>query len=197
MSQNTLHKAGSPLSAEELEREKTRKSYRKERRKKRDKLGEIKELNITAMMDMMTIILVFLLKSYISSSSSITLKEENLAIPRSTIKTQPQDNINITISLVDVTVNDKEVCKVINGNIPNEYREGGKDSMLISPILRVLKKEVEKQKYIAKYNPKAEFDGKMNLIADKRVPYRTILEVLYTAGQVELGQYKLMVLKNE
>jgi hypothetical protein len=29
------------------------------------------------------------------------------------------------------------------------------------------------------------------------VPYRTLMEVLYTAGQAELGEYKFMVLKSD
>ncbi len=50
-------------SPEQLRREKESRAYRKARRKQREAEGEIRELNIVAMMDMMTIILVFLLKS--------------------------------------------------------------------------------------------------------------------------------------
>ena len=157
-----------PEQLVELDHEKERKRFRKARRVKRDRAGEIKELNITAMMDMMTIILVFLLKSY---------------------------NINLTITLNQVAVNDKAACPVVNGAIPNDYREG--NGRLISPVFDSLGKEVEKQKYIAKFNPKQPFTGKVNIIADKRIPYHTILDVLYTAGQAELGQYKLMALTSE
>ncbi len=44
-----------------------RKAMARKKRKEREAEGEIKELNITAMMDMMTIILVFLIKSYSAS----------------------------------------------------------------------------------------------------------------------------------
>jgi biopolymer transport protein ExbD len=56
---------------------------------------------------------------------------------------------------------------------------------------------VDKQKYIAQYNQDAPFTGRVNVVADKKVPYRTLMEVLYTAGQAELGEYKFMVLKGE
>jgi len=199
MVDDNLNQPPSPsptLSAEQLaqaEREKESKRYRKARRVKRDREGEIKELNITAMMDMMTIILVFLLKSYMTSSSAVTMTED-LKIPRSTTLVKPQDNINLTITLNQVAVNDKAACPVVNGSIPNDYREGG---MLIGPVFDALTKEVEKQKYIAKFNPKQPFTGKVNIISDKRVPYHTILDVLYTAGQAELGQYKFMALTSE
>ena len=42
----------------------------------------IKDLNITPMMDMMTIILVFLLKSFSSTTSTITF-DQNLQVPKS------------------------------------------------------------------------------------------------------------------
>ena len=54
--------------AEDVQRMRFRKALARKKRKEREAAGEIKELNITAMMDMMTIILVFLLKSYAASS---------------------------------------------------------------------------------------------------------------------------------
>jgi biopolymer transport protein ExbD len=145
----------------------------------------------------MTIILVFLLKSYSASSLSVNLSEE-LKLPPSTTQVQPQDNINVTISLKEVAVNDKATVKVENGVIPAGYKEEGRaDSFYVGAVYDALKKEVDKQKYIAQYNVRAPFTGRVNVIADKRVPYRTLMEVLYTAGQAELGEYKFMVLKNE
>ncbi len=53
-----------------------RKALARKKRKEREAAGEIHELNITAMMDMMTIILVFLLKSYAASAISLTQSED-------------------------------------------------------------------------------------------------------------------------
>ncbi|MEK7704624.1 MAG: biopolymer transporter ExbD [Myxococcota bacterium] len=171
--------------------------YRKERRKARERAGEIKELNITAMMDMMTIILVFLLKSYTASSINVQMGEE-LTLPQSTTQLQPKENIMITLSVSELSVNDKKVLPVVNGVIAPEYRaDEDANNPLLLPLLDQLEQEVEKAKYIAKYNPAAPFTGQVNIVADRRIPYRTILAVLYTAGQAELGQYKLMAMKNE
>jgi len=185
-----------PLDEEEDE-ERAQRRYRKERRAARARALEIRELNITAMMDMMTIILVFLLKSYTASSLSVQ-QTRDLVIPASTSEAKPQDNVNITVSLAEVTVNDKRVTPVVNGTIPASARAGGDArSPLVQPLLAALQKEVEKQKYIAKYNPAAPFAGRVNVIADKRIPYQTLIAVLYTAGQAELRQYKLLALHGE
>jgi biopolymer transport protein ExbD len=189
--------AAPPADPKLLARLKHERDFRRARRKARARSEEISELNITAMMDMMTIILVFLLKSYSASSLNLNLSDE-LRIPQSTAQVQPQDNVNVTISLREVAVNDHPAVPIEGGLIPASAKEGGKpDSFYVGALHQALKKEVDKQKYIAKYNPTAPFSGRVNVIADRRIPYRTVMDVLYTAGQAELGEYKFMVMKAE
>jgi biopolymer transport protein ExbD len=167
------------------------------RRRGRASLGQVNELNIVAMMDMMTILLIFLLKSYQASSMSVNMTEE-LKLPVSSTQVQPQDNINVTVAMNGVTVNDRLAVKAENGSMPASTKlDGRADAFYVGALYDALKREVDKQKYVAQYNPRAPFMGRVNVVADRRVPYRTIMEVLYTAGQAELGEYKLMVLKSD
>jgi biopolymer transport protein ExbD len=182
---------------EQRRRDKEARDYRRARRKARAAQGEIRELNIVAMMDMMTILLVFLLKSYQASAINVNMGED-LSIPQSTTQLHPQENITVTISLKEVTVNERRAVDVQGGVIPAVAKEGGRaDAFYVGAVYDALKKEVDKQKYIAQYNKAAPFTGRINVVADKNIPYRTLMEVLYTAGQAELGEYKFMVLKDE
>ena len=184
-------------SPQELADEKAARNFRRAKRKARAAEGEVSELNITAMMDMMTIILVFLLKSYQASAINVNMGAD-LTIPQSTTQLHPQENITVTVSLREVAVNDRKVVAVAGGAIPAAAKEGGRaDAFYVGAIYDALKKEVDKQKYIAQYNKDAPFTGRVNVVADKKIPYRTLMEVLYTAGQAELGEYKFMVLKND
>ena len=184
-------------SQEQLRREKESRTYRKARRKAREAEGEIRELNIVAMMDMMTIILVFLLKSYQASAINVNMSAD-LTIPQSTTQLHPQENITVTISEREVAVNDRKVVDVEGGLIPAAWKEGKRaDAFFVGAIHEALKKEVDKQKYIARYNKDAPFAGRLNVVVDRKIPYRTLMDVLYSAGQAELGEYKFMVLKNE
>jgi biopolymer transport protein ExbD len=172
-------------------------SYRRARRKARERAGEIRELNIVAMMDMMTILLVFLLKSYQASTINVNMGE-HLAIPVSNTQLQPQENITVTVSMDELTVNERKILPLDRGAIPAKAKEGGKaDAFYVGAVYDALKREVDKQKYIAKFNASVPFAGRINLVADKRITYRTLMEVLYTAGQAELGEYKFMVLKSQ
>jgi biopolymer transport protein ExbD len=185
-----------PHDLEKLRREKEARDYRRARRKAREAEGEIRELNIVAMMDMMTIILVFLLKSYQASAINVNMGAD-LAIPQSTTQLHPQENITVTLSMREVAVNDRRVAEVEGGRIPASAKEGGRaDAFLVGGVYDALKREVEKQKTVARWNKDAPFTGRLNVVADKKIPYRTLMEVLYSAGQAELGEYKFMVLKD-
>lgn len=177
---------------EALARLRYRRALARKKRKERDAAGEIKELNITAMMDMMTILLVFLLKSFASSSAAVTASED-VRPPISTTRATPQDTVAVTITSKSVLVGEREVVRLVNGQLPAEALQG----RLVLPLDARLKKEVEKLKYIAERNPQAPFSKELSVIADRKVPYDMLLSVLYTAGQNELENYRFVVLKKE
>lgn len=169
-----------------------RRALARKKRKEREAAGEIKELNITAMMDMMTILLVFLLKSFASSSAAVTASED-VRPPVSTTRATPKDTVAVTITPKTLMVGDKEVLRLQNGQIPADKLQG----RLVLPLDAQLKKEVDKLKYIAERNPDAPFSRELSVIADRKVPYDMLLTVLYTAGQNELENYRFVVLKKE
>ncbi len=177
---------------EALARLRYRKALARKKRKEREAAGEIKELNITAMMDMMTILLVFLLKSFASSSAAVTASED-VRPPVSTTRATPKDTVAVTITPRNIMVGDREVMRLQNGQIPADKLQG----RLVLPLDAQLKKEVEKLKYIAERNPSAPFSRELSVIADRKVPYDMLLTVLYTAGQNELENYRFVVLKKE
>jgi biopolymer transport protein ExbD len=191
-----MSEATSRLSAAAgIEAEKQKRAYRRARRKMREAEGEIRELNIVAMMDMMTILLVFLLKSYQASTVNVQMGE-NFAMPVSTTQLHPQENITVQVSMSELVVNERKVLDLENGVIPAASKEGGKaEAFFVEPVYDALKREVDRQKEIAKYNKALAVSGRINVVADKKISYRTLMDVLYTAGQAELGEYKFMVLK--
>jgi len=152
----------------------------------------VRELNVTAMIDIMVLLLIFLLETYTTSSLSVS-QSKDLLVPASTSDRPPADGVAITISMSEVTVNDVRVAAVVDGTVPTAAREGGDAaSPLVQPLLAALEKEVAKQKTVARDNPAAPFTGRVNVVADKRVPYQTLMAVLYTAGRADLRQFRLL-----
>lgn len=192
MSQETTPEQLTAEDEERLQRMRFRKAMARKKRKEREAAGEIKELNITAMMDMMTILLVFLLKSFASSSAAITASED-VRPPVSSTRASPKDTVAVTITPKNIMVGDKEVVRLENGQVPASQLQG----RLVLGLDAQLKKEVEKLKYIAERNPAVGFSKELSVIGDKKVPYDLLLTVLYTAGQNELENYRFVVLKKE
>jgi biopolymer transport protein ExbD len=167
--------------------------FRRLRRKAREAEGEIEDLNITPMLDMMTIILVFLLKTYNTSTVSVAISGDLLP-PSSTTTLEPAETTTITITKTEITVGDKPAIELTNWEIP-VAAQNPRAPLVITPVLDLLKKDVERQKYIAKWNKSVQFEGLLSVIGDKGVPYKLLFSVLATAGQAELGNYKFVVLK--
>lgn len=178
------------LTEEDIARSRFRKAMARKKRKEREAEGEIKELNITAMMDIMTIILVFLIKSYTASSVTMTASED-VRPPLSTTRLTPKDTVAITVTPKHILVGDKVKATLDKSMQPRSDEMAGK---LILPLDAALKKEVEKLKYIAERNPNAPFMHEVSIIGDRRVSYELLSSVLYTAGQNELENFRFVVI---
>jgi biopolymer transport protein ExbD len=179
-------------SDEDRERMMFRRALGRKKRREREEAGEIRELNIVAMLDMMTIILVFLLKSYSASSVSVTASED-VRPPISTTRATPKDTVAVTITPKGILVGDKRVVEIENSTIPARFLEGRR----VVPLDQALKREVDKLKYIAARNSSAPFNHELSIIGDRKIPYDLLLTVLYTAGQNELENYRFVVIQQE
>jgi biopolymer transport protein ExbD len=86
--------------------------------KKTRRMGGDDELNITSMMDMMTIILVFLLKSVGASEVEVRTSDQ-LKLPYSTNKAPPLLTVSVVVQKDSILVDGAEVASVISETNPN------------------------------------------------------------------------------
>lgn len=162
------------------------------RKRKRRDLVEPEPLAITSLMDIMTIILVFLLKSY--SANPVQLKGgDDLKLPFSTADQEPAESAAITVTLNNILVTDDSVAKLERGEVSESDLSAG--GFMIDPLFEALQKEVDKQKKIEKYNKKAKFTELVTIIADRNVPFSLLSKVMYTAGQASFSKFKFAVVK--
>lgn len=144
-------------------------------------------LNLTSMMDMFTIILVFLLKTY-STDNMLIQPSEYLTLPSSTIEKSPEVALDLVISKEWVMVNHEPVEKV--GDIL--VREG----LIIDNLqkkLEVYAREAKRMEEL--YGTK--FSGKVTIQGDKEIPYRLLVKVMATCGKSEFPNMRLVVYKKE
>jgi biopolymer transport protein ExbD len=162
---------------------------------------EIDFLNITAMLDLMTIILVFLLKSLSASSASIP-QSKDLSLPDSVITTEAaQEGVVIVISKTQILVGDDPNPIVLlpsreqlaQTGVDSRYKRSGPNDMYIVPLANALSHARETDKAIRAAKGLDPSSSEAVIVADSSTPYRLLIEVLFTAGQSEFGKYHLMV----
>ena len=159
-------------------------------------------LNITSMMDMMTIILVFLLKNYATSDVSVA-PSEDLQVPVSTAIKKPKIAVNVVVSRKDIVVDGNWVLDLERGVDPDTNEEtifvpeDAKKGQLISDLHDVLLDKAEAAKELGQRTGKKEFEfkGEILLQCDKRLPFDVIREVMFTAGQAQFGNFRFIVIK--
>lgn len=152
-------------------------------------------LNIYPMMDMMTILLVFLIMQFASSSADIVQSEE-LQIPTSTSQVDAAQSLSVIISQSEIVVEGRRVLSLRNGKVDPSQKQGGGTGWLITPLFNGLKAHRDRLKLIASRNPQRPFRGEVRIIADRRTPFRTLGEVVYSLGQAEFGALRFIVLKS-
>lgn len=182
---NSTDLSGGPTSAGLYEAMRARRHGK--RRNKKDE-NAITYLNITPMLDMMTILLVFLLKSFAASATSVNVA--NLVLPRSNTKLKVQEAIQLLVTKDAILVDDKPITPLGPGMTvrPEDQEEG----YLVGPLYDVLAKKAEYLKKIEEFGG-SQFEGKIAVLADEDVAYETVFKILYTAGRAEFGLFKLFV----
>ena len=151
-------------------------------------------LNIYPMMDMMTILLVFQIMTFSSGAADVVQSAE-LQIPTSTSQIDAEPTLSIIISGNEIVVEGKHVLALRGGKVDSSEKQGGSNGWLITPLFKNLTQHRDRLKMIATKNPQRPFQGKVRIIADKKTPFRTLGEVIYSLGQAEFGSLRFVVIK--
>jgi biopolymer transport protein ExbD len=152
-------------------------------------------LNIYPMMDMLTILLVYMMAIFATSSAAAVQESSELRIPYSTSKVELNEAIAVQISRSGVAVDGKPILELRNGIVDPSLKQGGSSGFLIMPLYKTLGEIRDRKKRTAQRFTNQPFVGDVQIIADKRTPYRTLSEVIYTLGQTEFKNLRFVVNK--
>lgn len=151
------------------------------------------KIQITSMVDMFVILLVFLLKSYSTSPVNITPKE-GMQMPVSTATTDPVDVVKLIVSEDAVFVEDKKVMDLEKGRVPASVVDRN-DPQFLRPLFDALDERAKLAQSISKVNDSFEFDGKVLLQADRGLSYNILQNIMYTSMMAGYANVKLAVVQ--
>jgi biopolymer transport protein ExbD len=187
-----------------------RRSIRNRRGRKR--LGSGFELQLTSMMDVLVIIVVFLLKSYSASLNNFT-SVPGIKLPISKSQDNPFESLAVIITPEAMTFENERILDFVQTAAaagsseatysfkPNDLDEGNRR---IIPLYDALTKAREKAELLrSKSKARDEngkplpFEGVLAIQADKRVQYDTIRKIMYTAAAAGYKTFRFLAMKRE
>lgn len=152
------------------------------------------DVDITSLLDILVILLVFLLKSY-NSSGVVFNVPKDISLPYSESQNLNSSGVIVQVSPTAIYVDDKVVLNIKNPTGNKIYDHGNKR---IIPLFEELTKKKKLYKQVAKSSENAvDFSGVVNLIVDKSIKYNFIKKLLYTCAESGYQKYKFVVLSEE
>lgn len=159
------------------------------------------DLNITSMMDMFTIVLVFLLKSFSTEDITVT-PSSDLQLPSSTTTTPPRLAVNVVVTKTQILVDGVTLLSLTTAADPTNPQvplvgvpAAEKQGPLIPRLQERLQQKADAAKAIATASGRSdhEFRGEVLLQCDKSLPFSLVSEVMYTAGQAQFADFRFVV----
>ncbi len=143
-------------------------------------------LNMNAMMDMMTIILLFLLKSFSTEGALIT-PSENLRLPNSTSEEKAKKELMVSISQKEILVNDQPLMPINEQTVP-------KGQMLI-PALAAKLAEYADQERELEIEVGKEFTHMVVIQGDYKISFEMMMKVMFTCAKSEFYKIRLLTIR--
>lgn len=140
------------------------------------------------MMDMFTILLIFLLISF--SNEVVRMKiDGNVQLPKSTAKMDYKNNIRLVAAQNSLWLGDEEIAKIKDGTVTGLDPENPQGSTLFRK-LTVCRQRVEKSRESGQPQ-----DNVILFICDKRLSFKTINSIIKTAGMAGFPNFQFGVLE--
>lgn len=181
-------------------------------RRGRKKIASEFELQLTSMMDVLVIIVVFLLKSYSTTINTFSTVP-GIQIPVSRSEDMPPDSLQVIVTPEAVTFENERILEFVltAGSLesndvqynfkPTDLDEGNRR---IVPLFNSLMKARDKAELLrARSKARDEkgeplpFEGVLAIQADKRVQYDTIRRIMYTAAAAGYKTFRFLAMKRD
>jgi biopolymer transport protein ExbD len=149
--------------------------------------GAPTRINLTALMDILSNIIFFLMASFGAQTLELT-SASKVELPSSTSELSLKMSINVAVGLEELFVEDEPIGKL------NEGKLVGLDAERFHPKLEETLKRVRAQRLAKNERPKEE-EEMILFVADKRLKYETIDRVMKTCARAGFTKFRFAVSK--
>jgi len=144
---------------------------------------------LTPLVDMFTILLIFLLMSY-STGGQLMYMAQNVLMPESLSREQLEPAVEVAVATDRIYVDGEMII--------DDLTEWYTEKKLIMPVLyENLKLKALRFKRMEEEVPLFHFAGKITVQADRAIPFHVLKKVLYTADRADFPQISLAVFQRD
>ena len=155
--------------------------FKKNKREKKEEM----ELDITSLLDVLVILLVFLLKSYNASDLKLNLVKD-LVIPDSQARKLGHHAVTIQVS--------KDATIFINNKKIGATATKGENPILLEKLKEFKANEMDRTPAESKISKKEVKN--INLVFDENLPYQVMKSVMHTSAMAGYTEFKFIVQGN-
>ena len=132
------------------------------------------ELNVVPMVDMMTMLVIFLLQQF-SATGEVLFMQKDIKLPDAQHGQMIEVAPVVAISAAQVVVTGQKVADVADLERDSGY-------LNIPQLEERLRDEKKRWDFIHQSDPGTKWDGVVNIQADQKVPFRIVKRVMYSCG---------------
>jgi biopolymer transport protein ExbD len=156
------------------------------RRGRARKSAHPQRLKITSMMDILTVLLLFLLKSFVVDAE-VVAPPPDVTLPNSTSDESQEESLVIAVSAEAISLGGEPITTVRDA-----MRGSG---LLIEPLQAQLDVAYRQMESLAAKRGKSEVSGKITIQGDQDMEFQLLQRVMYTCSFVGFGDLSLAVVK--
>ena len=150
------------------------------------------DVDITSLLDILVILLVFLLKSYNTTGVLYTIPKE-ISLPFSESQTPTQNGIVIQVSKSSIWVDDKKIYSTDKKDLDKEIYFSESNGEIIPLYDELVKKREQIQQIEQTTEDAQKFTGLVSLVIEKSLMYSDIKRVMATCANAGFMKFKLSV----
>ena len=132
------------------------------------------DLNVVPMVDMMTMLVIFLLQQF-SSTGEVLYMQKDIKLPDARHGQMFEQAPTVAISADQVVVTGQKVADVADLESDAGY-------LNIPALEERLREDKKRWDFIHQSDPSRKWDGIVNIQADQKVPFRIVKRVMYSCG---------------
>ena len=151
----------------------------------RAKRGVYAALTLTSLVDVMTIIVIFLLMNF-SANGEVLYMSKDIKLPDAFHGAQLERAPVISVSPLSITFEGREVVAV------DALQKG--DALNVPELEDALRDEKRRYELVHASDPEHPFKGLVNVQADRSVPFRVMKRVMFACNQSGFGNINFAAL---